>query len=148
MKNIQEMSKTAVEVLTVLEYVDYELREEIPISIYNYLKELAYKSNYNFEFDENKSLREQNISEQSKDFLSLIYYSYIAENSEKQQLEDIWKENEDIYRNTIDKNLNFKNINTPEIVIEDSVKQEVEMMLYKESFFSKIISKLKSIIKK
>ena len=148
MTNTQEMSKTAVEVLTVLEYVDYKLKEKIPMNIYNYLKELAYKSNYNFEFDETKSLEEQNISEQGKDFLALIYYSYIAENNEKEQLEKIWKYNEDLYKNKIDNNLNFKDINTSEIVVDDAVKQEVELMLYKKSIFEKIVSKLKSIFKK
>lgn len=148
MTNIQEMSKTAVEVLTVLEYVDYKLKEKIPMNIYNYLKNWAYKSNYTFEFDETKSLEEQNISEQGKDFLALIYYSYIAEKNEKEQLEEIWKDNEDIYKNEIDNNLNFKNKSYQSIQIDDSIKQEVELMLYRKSIFEKIVLKIKSIFKK
>ena len=41
--------------------------------------------------DSNKKLRDQNISEECKDLISLIYYNYIADENEKKEILKILK---------------------------------------------------------
>ena len=44
--------------------------------------------------DISKELEEQNISQESKDMISLLYYKYIADDDEKIELIKIWSNND------------------------------------------------------
>lgn len=92
MKNIQKMNDIAKEVLIVLDYFDNNLVEKIPANFLEYLNELAATSNYNVYIDTRKELAKQNIAEESKDLIALIYYSYIADEEEKEQIMKQWTE--------------------------------------------------------
>lgn len=86
MKKIQEMNDVASEVLMILNYFNNDMLERIPTEFLEELEEQASTSTYNVEIDSTKKLTEQNISEKSKDLISLIYYSYIADETERIQI--------------------------------------------------------------
>lgn len=94
MKKIQEIGDICKEVLTVLSFCNQELIEKIPTKVFQKLNNFAAESQCNYYVDPQKKLNEQNISEQSKDLISLLYYSYIANKNEKVELLEIWNENE------------------------------------------------------
>lgn len=72
-----EICDVALETLEVLKYFNTEFTSKISESFLNSLKELAKKSKLEVKIDANKKLINQNISEETKDIISLIYYNYL-----------------------------------------------------------------------
>lgn len=145
MNKIQEINDVCKEVLTVLAYFDENLIEQIPNRVLQKLNEFAANSNMNFYIDIEKDLNEQEISEEGKDFIALLYYSYIANEEEKKELTKKWNENEKIFQNELYEKFNpddiFKKTNKN---IEDINKEtttsntNTSLIEYKESIFTKL----------
>ena len=146
MNKIQEKNDVFKEVLTILAYFNDELIEKIPAKVLKRLKELSADSKANFYINTEKKLEEQDISEESKDLIALIYYSYIADENEKNELLKLWNENENKYQEKLREKYNpdniFKDKQKPTEYLE-TPKENTEVAIYKESFLSKIISKIK-----
>lgn len=136
-----ETKDIAKETIEVFKYFDTSLTENISKSFWDFLKELSQESNIIVNIDSNKKLRDQNISEECKDLISLIYYNYIADENEKKEILKIWNNNEKIYQ----KYLN-KIYNVDKIFEKKSSKKVAETELpivYKENIFNKIIKFIK-----
>lgn len=142
-----DYSKIFTEVDEIFAHLPEELLSKVPAKIKKEVK--ANKdTNYEFEYDEDKELKNQKIYEQTKDFIALIYILYICKKDEKQRLLKICKENdlkkekekegkyktEDLFKNKIQKSENT----------EETSLQEIK----KRGFFGKIIDKIKNIFKK
>lgn len=84
----------AKEVLTILEYVSPDITNKIPENFIIKLKELSVNSGKLVQINPDEDLGKQDISEEAKDILSLIYYSYFANNEEQENLQKRWKEND------------------------------------------------------
>ena len=91
------MNDTAKETIEILNYCNPVFLSKIPSIVLTDLKKLAETSNKIVKIDKTKKLVEQNILEESKDFISLLYYNYIADEEEKEEILKIWKENEVAY---------------------------------------------------
>ena len=126
------MNDIAKEVVSILDYVDYELIKKIPIKFIDYLKNTAKDSNKEVDIDLNKSLLEQNISEESKDLIALIYYNYLASEEEKRKVLKTWENNEKIYQGNL----------------ENEYDKELPLVIKKERLLDKIINFLKKIFGK
>ena len=134
MNNEYEVNNMCKEALVILSYCNNEIRDKIPNKIINKLKEFAKDSNNNFKIDFNKSLENQNISNDGKNLISLIYYNYIASDLDKEEIKNAWAKNED-------------NIN--KIFIKDiKDKKENQLIVKKENIFKIIINKIKNFSKK
>lgn len=143
------MNDVAKEVFWVLYYFDNELIKKIPVKFLTYIKELATKSDKEVNIDIQKELDEQNISEESKDLIALIYYSYIANKEEKEKIEELWNENERRYNEELNKKYNPENIFERHIENkenENNKNVQVYMTEYKNSIFRNILNKIKRII--
>ena len=93
-----EICDVALETLEVLKYFNTEFTNEIAESFLNSLKKLAKKSKLEVKIDTNKKLIDQNISEETKDIISLVYYNYFADDKEKNKIIKIWKENDEKFQ--------------------------------------------------
>ena len=82
------------EVFVVLSNFNKEIIEKIPSRVFNKIANLAADSEIEVNIDMTKELEDQNISEESKDMISLLYYKYIADDNEKLELIKIWSNNE------------------------------------------------------
>ena len=82
------------EVLIVLSNFNEEIVQKIPESVFSELVKLAADSKIEVNIDVNKKLEEQNISQECRDIISLIYYKYIADDDEKKEIIKIWSSNE------------------------------------------------------
>ena len=136
------------ETLEVLNHFDSEFLSKIPNEFLNAMKEFASKSTITVNIDTSKNLIEQDISEECKEMISLIFYSYIATKEEKEELTELWNVNEEAYQKGLKEKYNVDNIfeNSKKVIetesAEDSKKELVE---YKEkNFFQKIIEKIKN----
>lgn len=139
-----EISNAAKEVLCLCEYFDPEINMKIPENFLLKLKELASTSNIIVSIDYKKKLTEQNISETAKDILALIYYSYIAKPEEKFKIKEAWDKNDAKYRAYIKEKYDPEKIFKKETKVEE---KNNEVIVYNQSFISKIIEKIKRIFK-
>ena len=130
------------ELYEILMYIPIEKIKKIPKVIINQIDNNKDK-NYNLKFDINKSLDEQNISEQTKLFLAILFENYWATDEQRNIINLKEKQyrikNEKEKRNKYNPDNIFKN---KDIKIENSEKS-VAMVEYKESIFEKIKNWLK-----
>ena len=128
------------EVIEILKYTNQDDVNKIPSEkLLLWLDNM--KEDYNFEIDEEKPLSEQNISKEAKAILANIFKEYWATDYQKQRIEE--KEKYEKYNpNDIFKNKNQINIET------DNISDNVAMVEYKVSLFTKIFNKIKCIFKK
>ncbi len=148
MKGKYELNDIANETLVVLNHFELKLINQIPQRVINYLKELAIKSKKKYKIDENKSLANQNISEQSKDLISYIYYKYIADEEKKKEILKKWDKNEIEYIKELNKKYNYDQLFNKKKYIAQNVSSGTEIAIQKENVFTKIKNKIFKIFGK
>lgn len=146
-----EINDIAKETISVLDYFNQEFLAKIPKHFLKDLQELAKDSKIVVNIDKNKKLENQPISEDSKDLIGLIYYSYIASDDEKAEIERAWDENELKFQNELKKKYNvdnlFENRNKSNYNFDEN-KNNIELIEYKENIFQKVINKIKKLVNK
>ena len=92
---MEELNKdVAKEFLMLASYFEEELLKKIPDELFQKLNDIAADSDKEYYVLEDKSLNEQNISEECKDLIALINYLYLVPKSEQVELLNNWKSNE------------------------------------------------------
>ena len=132
------------EVYQLLNLLGNEYIDKLPKSLFNMLEE---KRNINYEpkYTEDLPLNKQNIKKETLSIIALLHLNYWCENeNEKNELKQIFKNNEDNYQNELREKYNPDNIFKKHIQ-ENIVKNEVSLVEYKESIFKRLINKIKSI---
>lgn len=149
MENIQKINDISKEVLTILAYFDKKIIEKIPTSFLDMLKNQAANSTNAFYINPNSDISEQNISEESKDLISLIYYSYIADENEKNEISKLWYENEEEYNQELREKYNLDSIfdNRKSIQKDEERNTSKELIVLKENWFTKFLKFIKKILK-
>ena len=84
----------AKETLITLSYLNPSILKQIPKNLYQKITSLAALSKKDYYVDIEKPLEEQEISEDCKDLISIIYYLYVADDDEKRNLWNQWIQNE------------------------------------------------------
>ncbi len=77
----------------IIPYISNNYLRVLSWDFINNLKDLAVLSTKEFSFDDKKSLKEMDLSEECKDFLGLLYFNE-CNNEEKKHLIKIWNLNE------------------------------------------------------
>lgn len=144
MEKTQEINDVCKEVLTILGFFNKDIIEKIPSNMLKELNELAADSKLNYYIDKEKDLIDQDISEKGKDLIALLYYSYIANENEKNELLKIWNDNEKKYQKELNEKYNpdniFKKVLEQEAANIEKLEENNNTALidYKESFFTKL----------
>ncbi len=81
------------EVYAILSFADENMVSKIPDDIFQDIITNAAMSDYEPKIDMNKSLDEQDISNESKSFLTALWYKYMADDDEKSDIAKIWSSN-------------------------------------------------------
>ena len=84
----------AKEILAFLAYADNELLKKIPDYVISSLTTRAADSQKNFYVSKSKPLLEQKMTEECKDFLSLLFYAYMSDDETKKEIVDTWISND------------------------------------------------------
>ena len=93
--SMEELNKdVAKEFLMLASYFEEELLKKIPDELFQKLNDIAADSDKEYYVLEDKSLNEQNISEECNDLIALINYLYLVPKSEQVELLNNWKSNE------------------------------------------------------
>ena len=126
---------------TFIELLDDSLKNKIPIKLIEFLKrekDLSYVKNINI----NIPIKEQNLKRETLSLIALINLEYLCEDeNEKARLNEIYKKNEVEYKEHMKEkyNLNFL------IKEEDKTTKEEIIKYKKESWYMKIIRKIKKL---
>lgn len=147
--------EAAVEVLDILDHIAIEKVNLIPTKFINYLKENAAKD-YTANLDYSKPINEMDIKIETKGILGTICRNWWWNTEEKQEYTILIKEKElnqqeelrEKYNPDVFKDIRAKKEQTNETIQQENIADNiVSMVEYKESFFTKIINKIKSIFK-
>ncbi len=139
MVEVNDFNVICKEVLTILSCSDKNIINKIPDSLIKELAKNAADAKNDCVIDPQKGIEEQNILEESKDFLALIYYSFIANEDEKEEIKKEWDANEKKYQEELNNKYNvdriFKNRS-------DNNKTMALIEYKEENIFIKIIKKI------
>ena len=145
-----EYANAYKEVVEILRYIPREDYNKIPKNKITLFEKNA-NENYNFKYNPNISLNEQNVSKRAKAVIAILFRDYWATDTQRDKI--VAKQNYDrqkIEQELMEKynpdNLFKKKEQVEEITKNTECKDLVE---YKEeSFFRKILRKIKSLLKK
>ena len=143
------------EVLDILKHISKEDYEKIPKSKIKVFEENSNK-NYNFTYDENKTLDEQNVSEITKVIIAILFRDYWATKEQRyiiikkqQEIRD-QKQKELMAKFEQNKNISEKDLKKVNVAsdldIDIDYARGTNLETYKEeNIFKRIISKIRGI---
>lgn len=143
------------EVLDILKYISKEDYEKIPKSKIKVFEENS-NNNYNFTYDENKTLDEQNVSEITKVIIAILFRDYWATKEQRyiiikkqQEIKD-QKQKELMAKFEQNKNISEKDLKKVNVAsdldIDIDYARGTNLETYKEeNIFKRIISKIREI---
>lgn len=125
------------EVNYILMYLDPEDKKKIPDSVIEFFNENK-DIFYTVKIDIDKPLKDQPLQEETKALLHLLHYYYLATEDEKREFKKYIQESKEIADIAAIKEIvNVKT--TP------NSQESTELVVYNDSFYKKISSKIKSI---
>ena len=124
----KEYSIVLSEAYIIINRFDKELYLKLPKNLINFIKDNR-NTEFEFKYDSNKKLIEQDIKEETKSLISGIYLNYCVNETEKQKLLAICEENERKYQDKLREKYNpdniFKKDNLSQHTIQDNVSNEI-----------------------
>ena len=140
----ERYKKAYVEVLEIISYFSEEEYNKIPKEKIEFYE--ANKDNsYNFKFDPEKDLNEQNVSKEAKAIIVNLFKDYFATEDQKEKLKQILINNEEKANKEKEQKYNadklFNNNNQDK-------EDETALIIKDENIFKKIWNYIKGIFKK
>lgn len=148
MENI-EYSNSLYQINEILKYMEPNLKARIPKKFISYF-ENNKSQEYSWTIDKSQPLEKQDLLPTTKEILTVLYKEFICDDIEKIELEKTLSNNEIKYQEKLRGKYN------PDNIFEDrksnpkteQIENENTSIAYKESFFSKLINKIKLIFSK
>lgn len=141
-----EYEKCLVELDEILKYLKEDERDKIPYEIRKAIKEKKDKQ-YNWNYDESKTLSEQNINRKTIAMLSYLNMEYLLNGEQKKLIEKLHELNEKKIEREKTEKYSIDNIFKNNIKYDK--KEEVALVEVKEKkWYKKIFSFIKNILKK
>ena len=145
-----EYANAYSEVLGILKFISKEDYDKIPESKIELFTVNSNKE-YNFVYNPEKTLEEQNVSKRAKAIIGILFRDYWATEIQrekiirKQKNDRLILEEEKKSLYDVDNIFKKRNVSNEEI----NVKEEVtEMIVYKENFITKLLNRIKNLFKK
>ena len=143
---MEELSQRLVEVECVLNKMNEQNIKKIPQEFWEFLNKNK-DTNYNFKYDDSKSITENNLHIDTISLLTYINMNFLLDAEAKKEMISLLNEDEIIAEEQRRKQYNpdsiFKNRIDKHI---EQTSENVNMIEYKESVFQKIISKLRNFL--
>ena len=149
MENI-EYSNSLYQINEILKYITPNLKARIPKRIISYF-ETNKSKDFNWQIDKTVPLEKQDLLPITKEILTVLYKDYMCDDIERAKLDKTLNENEIKYQNELREKYNPTNIfkdRQKATETAEKIEENIEIVAYKESFFSRIISKIKLIFHK
>ena len=145
----KESERAYVEVLETIKHMDSKLVKKIPQKLIQFFED--HKDvNYQFKFDENIELENQKISIEAGSILAMLMLNYIANEQEKNEINNILAKNEKKYEEELREKYNPYNLfKKKENEQEEKVEEQHSLMVVENKpWYKKIFEKIKNIFKK
>jgi len=145
-----DYNKRLVEVDEILNYLSEEDLLKIPEEVRNTIKENKDKE-YFWKYDETKPLKNQDVSHDTIAFLAYLNMEYLLNEEQKQLMQQIHELNEKKLEEAKVEKYGVDDLfkrNKPQQEEQKETEQEMSLVEYKESFFTKIINRIKKIFHK
>lgn len=144
-----EYSEAIVEVLDILNHSDDNIIEKIPKKLIEFW-ERNKSTTYTPNLDHSKLLNEMDLKKKTKAIITMIYLNCLCDDTEKNNIKLILKDNEEKYQKELMEKYKsdnmFKNKAKEEIHEIETVQEIVE---YKpQSFIQKLFAKIKNFFKR
>ena len=149
MENI-EYSNSLYQINEIIKYMAPNLKARIPKRILSYIETNKSKE-FDWQIDKTLPLEKQDLLQTTKEILTVLYKDYMCNDLERLKLEEKLNDNERKYQEELRQKYNPDNIfkdKTKEVVDKITVNEKTSVVPYKESFFSKIINKIRLIFHK
>ena len=88
-----EYSEEISEVLEILQYLEDDVLNKIPLDVIKGLKKYSSRT-YTYKFMNKKGVIQDEVSEKAKDFFAVLYRRYIANEEEKIEFDKMLYEND------------------------------------------------------
>lgn len=143
-----EYANAYSEVLGILKFISQEDYEKIPESKIELFKVNSNKE-YNFVYNPEKTLDEQNVSKRAKAIIGILFRDYWATELQREKIFRKQKNDRQILEEQKKSLYDVDNVfKKRTISSEIEVKEEVtEMTIYKENFITKVFNKIKGLFK-
>ena len=134
------------EIDNFIELLDEYNRNKVPKKLREFFKR-EKDNTYTKIIDPNIPIKEQNLKEETLALIAMLNLQYWCEDEEeKRRLKKIYSDNEIKHQQKLREKYNPDNIfNSRKTENIETVAEPVAMVEYKESFFSRIINKIKNI---
>lgn len=140
--------KVLREVDYIIKNMPHEIQNKIPDDFKQAIVSNMDKNYIPEPYDKNKTLDEQNISEETKKILALIYRNYIVSDEERKKLiieenkiaQELEKEKKNKYN--IEDIFNNKNISSQNINIDSNKDKLITMQSNNKKWYIKVLEKL------
>ena len=143
-----EYENTLFEVSEILRILDNSLVKKIPEKIKQEI-ETNKAQNYNFVYDLSKGLDEQKMLKTTEKYLTMLFLRYLCTEEEKTEVLEAMNNNEKSYLSEMREKYNPDKIFEDKKQIISNVEEQknnyenVQMTVYKENIFSKILKIVK-----
>ena len=144
------------ELSEIIKNLSDKIRAKIPNDVINYI-EKNKSQNYKWIYNSDLSLDEQNMLPETEELLTAIYRDYICSDAEKEKVNEVLIDNENYIeesnRNVINNEAIEKSVNVDTVAHNYQVREDESIpnspaIVEKQSFFVKIINKIKSFFSK
>lgn len=135
------INQSFTEVYDIVKHLDNSLYNKIPNQFIEMLKQ-NMDTNYNVNIDYSKKINEQELLQDTKVILSLIYRDYICSKEKSQELIEKDKLELKQYEEELKEKHSIENIF--KIRKQEQTMQQIQVIEYKQSIFKRIINKILS----
>lgn len=137
-----EYANAYTEVLEILSYISREDYNKIPQEEIDLFKTNCNKE-YDFKYDMNKTLTEQKVSKIARIIIAILYRDYWATDIQKEKIKAREEYDKKIREQKTREKYNPDNIfNKKQEKDKNSIKENTEMVVYKQSFMRKFLEKI------
>ena len=143
-----EYANAYSEVLEILRYIPKEDYNKIPKEKIDLFEKNA-NLNYDFSYDINKTLDEQNVSKKAKTIIAILFRDYWATDAQREKIKAKEQYDRKMKEEENREKYNPDNLFKKKEVEETFVKEENNLIVYEQTtWYNKIFSFFNNIIKK
>ncbi len=137
-------AKAYAEIDVIIENALTDLIDQIPKSFIKFIKDNK-QNDYSFRYDNSKPLHEQNMMDETRTILTIIYRDFLCSQEERKEINDILVENDNKYNQELEEKYNtdllFKGNKK-----ENNISTFQQLVIYDEN--KNIFHKLKKFLDK
>ena len=144
---MMEDKKVLTEVYEILKHLSSENFNKIPSNVINLIK-TNKDDKYVWNYDTTKSLTEQNISRDAVAVLSYINMEYLLNDRQREFIENLHKQNEEVLEQLKRKRYNSDNLFNNK-TRHTNINTDIALIEYpKEKWYKRLFSKIVNFLKK